>query len=290
MINMLEFIQFLVCLSCSVELLVAGGDTPDSVESKTEAATIASVDGSPIYYGVRGQGTPAIVFVHCWTCNHEFWTPQIEYFSADHQVIWLDLAGHGKSGSRRQRYTMQAFGQDVAEVVSRVGVEKVVIVGHSMGGPVALEAAKLLGDRVIGIVGVDTFYTPFEYPETDDEVSAFVEPFETDFSKASEKLMRSMFTPHADVKTVEWILTQLSGSDEAMGVSAMHEIFSWNAAQAPGLLNQFSHKLRNINAAPGGNEHPLHESVILVPGVGHFIPQVKPVAFNRVLESIIAGF
>lgn len=165
-----------------------------------------------------------------------------------------------------------------------------MLVGHSMGGPVAMEAARLLGDRVIGIVGVDTFYTSFKYPEDDDEILAFVKPYETDFSKASAKLVRSMFTPHADTKTIEWVVAQLSEPDEAMGVSAMYEIFYWNIEQAPALLSQYSSKLRNINAAPKGNERPLHESVVLVPGVGHFIPQVKPATFNHVLETVIEDF
>jgi len=84
---------------------------------------------------MRGQGEPTIVFVHCWTCDHSFWDAQVDYFSRQYQVVWLDLAGHGESGSRRQHYTMQAFGEDVAAVINQVGARRVILVGHSMGGP-----------------------------------------------------------------------------------------------------------------------------------------------------------
>ncbi len=260
--------------------------TPEIEQATT--TTVESIDGSPIVYGTRGQGEPVIVFVHCWTCNHTFWDEQIDYFSKQYQVVWLDLAGQGESGSHRQRYTMQAFGQDVAAVVNQVGARKVILVGHSMGGPVAIEAAKQLGDRVIGIVGVDTFYTPFEYPTSQEAINAFVKPFETDFHGTSEKMVRSMFTPQADPAVIEATVSQFSAADPKVGVSAMYELFDWNAHQGPADLQRFSDRLYNINAAPTGKETPPNPHVVMVPGVGHFIAQVKPDDFNQALEGIIA--
>ena len=253
-------------------------------------ATVASADGSSIAYGVRGKGEKTIVFVHCWTCNQEFWRPQIEHFSGNYRVVWLDLAGHGLSDSNRQEYTMAAFGEDVAAVVTEIGAENVVLVGHSMGGPVAIEAAKLLGEKVIGIVGVDTFYTSFEYPKSQKDIEGFVKPFKDDFKGTSTKMVESMFTPEADPDVKAAIVKQMSAADQDMAVSAMYEIFSWKAQNGPAGLAKYADKLRNINAAPTGKETALHESVILVPGVGHFIPQVKPDEFNEVLEKVIVGF
>lgn len=165
---------------------------------KNERASAISADGSTIAYGTRGQGDHTIVFIHCWTCSHEFWKPQIEHFSKTNQVVWLDLAGHGLSTSNRDVYTMTSFGEDVAAVVNKIGAENVVLVGHSMGGPVAIEVANLLGDKVIGIVGVDTFYTSFKYPKTEAKIEGFVKPFKTDFHGTSEQMVRSMFTPDTD--------------------------------------------------------------------------------------------
>jgi len=259
--------------------------TPKSDRQTT--ATVESADGSLIVYGARGQGDPVIVFVHCWTCSHRFWDAQIGYFSKHYQVVWLDLAGHGESGSHRQRYTMQAFGQDVAAVVNQVGARKVILVGHSMGGPVVVEAAKLLGDRVVGVVGVDTFYTPFEYPTSQEAIAAFVKPFEANFRETSGKMLRSMFTPQADPAVIDAIVSKFSAADPKVGISAMYELFDWNAHQAPADLQRFSDMLYNINAAPTGKESPPNPHVVMVPGVGHFIAQVKPAAFNQALEGII---
>lgn len=269
--------------------LIAGCSSVQNL-TKQNVLTVKSDDGSSITYGVHGQGEVTIIFVHCWTCNHEFWKPQIEYFSKKHKVVWLDLAGHGLSNSKRKKYTMQAFGKDVAAVVNEIDGGNVILVGHSMGGPVSIEAAKLLGDKVIGVVGVDTFYTPFEYPKSEEEIDDFVKPFKNDFKAASEQLVRSMFTPEADPDLITSIVTQMSVADQEMGISAMYEIFRWNAKNVPSDLDKYSKNLCNINGAPTSKEIALHESVVLIYGVGHFVAQVKPKEFNEALNQIVAEF
>ncbi len=268
--------------------LIAGCSSVQYIK-KESISTVNSTDGSSITYGVCGRGNITIVFVHCWTCNHEFWRPQIEYFSKKHKVVWLDLAGHGLSNSNRQEYTMLSFGEDVAAVVNQIDSDNVILVGHSMGGPVVIEVAKLLGDKVIGIVGVDTFYTPFEYPKSEAEINGFMRQFNDDFRVSSEQLVRSMFTPEADPDQITSIVKQMS-ADQVMGISAMYELFRWNMKNDPSSLDKYSKKLRNINAAPTGEEIALHKSVRLIPGVGHFVAQVKPNEFNQALNRIITEY
>jgi hypothetical protein len=140
---------------------------------------------------------------------------------------------------------------------------------------------------VIGIVGIDTFYTPFQCPESDKEIDDFVKPFKNDFKAASEQLMRSMFTPEADPDVITWVVMQMSVADQEMGISALYEIFRWNAKNVPSDLDKYSKKLFNINGAPTGKEKALHESVVLIYGVGHFVAQVKPDEFNEALNQII---
>ena len=280
----------LIALVAIAIIAVVAGCSPAKNLRNENVSTVTSTDGSSITYGVRGQGNITIVFIHCWTCNHEFWRPQIERFSSKYKVAWLDLAGHGLSGSNRQEYTMAAFGEDVAAVVNEINGKNVVLVGHSMGGPVAIEAAKILGNKVIGVVGVDTFYTPFKYPKSEAEISGFVKPFENDFKGTSEQLVRSMFTPKADSKLITSIVNQMSIASPSMGISAMYEIFRWNAKNVPSTLDMYSKKLRNINGAPTGEEKALHKSVNLIPGVGHFVAQVKPNEFNKALNKIIAEY
>ncbi|MCP3943790.1 MAG: hypothetical protein GY710_20245 [Desulfobacteraceae bacterium] len=67
----------------------------------------------------------------------------------------------------------------------------------------------------------------------------------------------------------------------------MYECIKWNSQKEPSELKNFSSKLYNINGGPTGNEKVLHESVVLIFSVGHFVAQVKPDEFNAALEMII---
>ncbi len=262
-------------------------------QPKTPPAAVGSItaaDQVEIKYRAAGQGEPALVFVHCWTCNRDGWARQAEYFAGRHRVVQIDLAGHGESGHGRQDYRIEAFGGDVAAVVDRLGLKQVVLIGHSMGGPVAVEATKRLGDRVVGVVGVDTFYTGFTGPKNSKQLDEMLKPFEKNYAETAGNFMRGFFAPDADPAVVTRITGATAAADPKMAVSALRNTLEWYGRNNPAALEALGPRLRNINANPKGDAKPLHPSVTLVAGAGHFIPQEKPAAFNRALETLLAGF
>jgi pimeloyl-ACP methyl ester carboxylesterase len=82
----------------------------------------------------------------------------------------------------------------------------------------------------------------------------------------------------------------MGSADRDMAVSAIYEILKWKQEQESSSLAEYSDRLRNINGAPTGEETALDESVTLIPGVGHFVAQVKPDEFNQTLEQILAEY
>jgi len=99
-------------------------------------------------------------------------------------VITLDLAGHGASGRQRKDYTQKAFGEDVTAVVNAAKADKVILIGHSMSGTVILEANRLLKDKVIGLIAVDTLEN-FERMVTPEDKAKHIEPLKKDFARNS---------------------------------------------------------------------------------------------------------
>jgi pimeloyl-ACP methyl ester carboxylesterase len=270
-------------------VLFAGGCERPAVTPATTAA-VTSTDGVEIRYDVAGKGETALVFVHCWTCNRRFWDESSAHFGKSYQVVRLDLAGHGESGTGRKDYTMAAFGGDVAAVVDKLALKRVILIGHSMGGPVSAEAEKRLGARVIGVVGVDTFHNGFPLPKNDKEVADFVKPFEDDFKGHGDKFMRSMFTPKSDPALIDRIGGMVLGANQDMAVNALRNILVWCQKDAAASFARLGDRLRNINADPKGENKPLDKSVTLIAGVGHFVAQEKPAEFNLALENIVKGF
>jgi pimeloyl-ACP methyl ester carboxylesterase len=282
--------RILVATTLAAAALLLGACAPKAPVT----GTVTAADQVAIKYETAGRGEPALVFVHCWTCNRGYWDKQAEHFAKRHQVVRLDLAGHGESGHERKDYTVEAFGGDVAAVVEKLGLRRVVLIGYSMGGSVSVEAAKRLDERVIGVVGIDTFYTGFEVPKDQKKaahmVAGFLKPFEENYPEASANFMRGFFAPGADPALVERITKAAGSADKNMALSAMRNMFGWYSRNVPTALDALGPKLRNINANPKGDRKPLHPSVTLVTGSGHFIPQEKPVEFNRALETAVAEF
>ncbi|MCP4106789.1 MAG: alpha/beta hydrolase [Desulfobacteraceae bacterium] len=275
-----------VYLTTAIICLFLSACTLNSSVIQNKKLTAESADGSRIAYGVSGQGEITLLFVHGWLCDHKVWQSQIDYFSNNYKAAWLDLAGHGDSETSRQRFTMPAFAQDVKSVSDKIGGEKIILVGHSMGGPIVIETAKLLGEKVIGIVGVDAFYTPLaSVPE--EKKMAFLEKMKKDYPAALAETVKSMFTQSANPDLADLTYKNMLAADHEMGISSLYECIKWNSQKEPSELKNFSGKLHNINGAPTGNEKALHESVILISRAGHFVNHVKPDEFNAALEMII---
>src|SRR5262249_30785345 len=118
--------------------------------------SIRADDGVNLVCDVRGQGDTALVFLHGWCGDRAYWTNQADAFANDYRIVTLDQAGHGESGKDRKAWTVESLAADVAAVVKDLGLKRVILVGHSMGGPVALLAAKRLTGTAIAVIGADT--------------------------------------------------------------------------------------------------------------------------------------
>ncbi|NCC05627.1 MAG: alpha/beta hydrolase, partial [Proteobacteria bacterium] len=194
--------------------------------AKNEWPSLAiSADGTPISFESYGSGEPTLVFVHGWSCDARYWREQIPHFSKNHRVIVLDLAGHGHSGMGRTQYTMRSFGEDVKAVAEASGSRSVILVGHSMGGSVIAEAARLMADSVIGLVGIDTLEN-IEYPMTQEEFEGMVAPLEKDFQTGCRQFVEAMISPRTDAKLREWILADMSAAPPDVALSAMKSMMS----------------------------------------------------------------
>jgi pimeloyl-ACP methyl ester carboxylesterase len=254
------------------------------------AASVKSPDGLTIQYEAAGSGEPALVFVHGWSCDRTYWRPQIEHFSKSRRVVTLDLGGHGASSLGRKDWTMEAFAGDVRAVVEGLGLKRVVLVGHSMGGPVSLEAARMMPDRVAAVVGVDTLAN-VERPFTGEQREGFIKQLRDGFQQATDGFVRGMmFTPRSDPKLVDRIAKDMASGPAEVGVSAMDNLTRYDEK---GALAAATVPIRLINAdlfptnLEAARRHQPKLSLAVVPGVGHFLMAEDPEEFNRLLERAI---
>lgn len=249
-----------------------------------------SADGVEIHYEKRGEGELALVFVHGWCCDRSYWHKQINHFAAHYTVVAIDLAGHGDSGQQRDAWTMTAFGRDIAAVVEQLGLTQTILIGHSMGGPVIVEAAQLIPNRVIGLVGADTLSNP-ERKRTQEEIDRRVGILRADFRQATTRMVQDdMFVPTSDPVWAQSIVEDMASAPAHVGVGAMHGLLSNDDALHAGLraLNM-PIVLINADYQPTNFEATQRAGITveLMSGVGHFVMQEDAPTFNALLEATV---
>ncbi|HEX6201029.1 MAG TPA: alpha/beta hydrolase [Thermoanaerobaculia bacterium] len=268
-----------------------------SPAAAAETATVEAADGVPIVYEVRGPAEaagPALVFVHCWACDRTYWREQVDVFAADHRVVTLDLAGHGESGGGRETWTVKGLAGDVQAVVEALDLPRVILIGHSMGGPVSLEAARRMPGRVVGVVAVDTLHdAEWEIPA--DQVSQMVAGFEQDYAGTVDRFIRSMYREDADPATVDWTVKKAQASNQEAAIALMKD---FGTLHFPSLFEAADVPIRAINAAPEvpgqmataveANRKYADFDAVLIPGVGHFLQLERPAEFNERLREVLA--
>jgi pimeloyl-ACP methyl ester carboxylesterase len=278
------------CLGLILLLALAGQTLADEVNwpRMTESA-----DGVPIAYEVHGSGEPTLVFIHGWSCDGRYWRGQVPHFAQRHRVVTIDLAGHGHSGQEREAFTMPAFGEDVKAVLEDLDVEQALLIGHSMGGPVAVETARLIPERVIGIVGVDTFQNvAAEISQA--QIDEMLEPIQQDFVPATRHFVASMFIEETDATLRDWVIQDMAAASPQVAISAMQDMLTRHAeGEAARQFESLSVPVVAINADLWptdieANQQLLPEfEAVIMEGTDHFLHMAQPAEFNRELERII---
>lgn len=259
----------------------------------TQSHVARSSDGVPIHYEVHGSGAITLVFVHGWCCDRRYWDRQIAYFAPEYRVVLLDLAGHGASGQDRTHLTIPAFGDDVVTVIEHLGLDQVVLIGHSMGGPTIIEAARRLLGTVIGLVGVDT-WADLEQTRTPEQIIAAIAPFRTNFAATTRAVVQTLFLPTSDPVLVERIVNAMSATPPHIGISAAEALVGNDHNLRDG-IQEITVPMLAINAESFGTTNVevaqrYGIDVVLMPGVGHFVMLEDPATFNRLLHAAIRHF
>jgi len=279
------FVLLLLCfLGCEA--------APDPSREQALQSTAMSPDGVMIAYEAHGSGWPTIVLVHGWSCDRTYWEGQIEALSISNRVVAVDLGGHGESGVNRDRWTIESFGQDVATVANALDLQEIVLVGHSMGGDVILEAARHLPGRVKGLVWIDT-YKQLGSPRTAEEVAELLAPFRTDFASTTANMVPGMFAPTADSALVRRITADMSAAPANIAVEALESSFTYGR-QVTTPVQELALPIVAINPAdPPTDTESLGRygvDVVLVSDVGHFMMLEDPERFNAVLRDVLTEF
>jgi pimeloyl-ACP methyl ester carboxylesterase len=275
------------------------GTTPPSpgADKPTPPVPAAHVDGLPqialtpdsvhIDYRVWGNGQPAVVLIHGWACDENYWSAQVEALKSKYTVVAINLAGHGASERNRTDWSIGNYGEDVATVVRQLQNRQIVLVGHSMGADVALEAARRIGDRVIGIIAVDSLKSIGLPPMKPQEIDRQLAPFRDHFIEATrDYVTKTMFQKGADPAFVQKVAYDMSLEPPQVAVPSLQSLLAMDFTT---LLPDIHVPVYAINS----DLSPTDEARILkslpkfkadvLDHTGHFLMMEVPQRFNPVL-------
>jgi pimeloyl-ACP methyl ester carboxylesterase len=256
-----------------------------------------SADGVEISFHQEGNGAPAIIFIPGWTNPKTIWSDQVAHFSQKYKTVSIDLAGTGESGNNRNDWTITSFGNDVVSVVNKLKLKQVVLVGFSMGAAVALETAKEIPEKVVGVVLVDDLQDPeVKYPP---EIIGVYDSIMMDVVSniSNEKLVALGFykmNPEENFKRVQGLYP------DSVSMVGWHEsllsYFSWINEDLITTVENLKIPVTAINSdmVPTNIEAfrkyiPSFQAKIIT-DVGHLLFWEKPEDFNRMLEQSIQEF
>ena len=138
--NQSKYIRILLAISCTILL---------SCNQKVEKG-LADINGTSIYYETKGDGVP-VILMHGFALDTRYWDNQFEKFSKNYKVIRYDFRGFGKSGLPD---TLMPYSHvnDLTTLLDFLHLDKVIFIGHSMGGLAAFEFAYNYPERVHALV------------------------------------------------------------------------------------------------------------------------------------------
>lgn len=253
------------------------------------AREIRARDGVRLVLDDLGHGDPPLLLLHGNSCDAAFLEPLAAHFSPRHRVIVPDLRGHGRSDKPEGPYDFKTLVGDLSLLCRELDLRGLVVVGHSLGGALAVRLAAFRPDLVAGVVALDSrLLSPPDLdlwlPGLRDRLRAESAPL------AARAFFEAMFTPEDDPALREWVLSRVRTTPPHV-LPALIELYA-----DPG----YEQALRDLRCPLlcVFSDHPRVDSRALrrlVPGVvlaqvacgGHFLTLEVPEQVNAMIARFL---
>jgi pimeloyl-ACP methyl ester carboxylesterase len=258
-----------------------------------------------IHHTVAGQGLPPIVFVHGFGCASSDWNAQIAHFNPNHQTIALDLRGHGNSPGTAVDCSMERYGADVADLMRALELPPAILVGHSMGCRVVIEASLQAPAHTAAVILVDgSQFAPAMGRVLHER---FAQP--DGYPTMVAGLFKDMFTPSSDPKLVASVAARAENLPRLIGEKLLTDMQRYDVGRLAlslaglrvpvmALQTTYSDENRQRRTLRSGQTTPyldmLRENVPsvrieIIPQTGHFPQLDKSQPTNALIEAFLSS-
>ena len=236
-----------------------------------------------------GRGGVPVVFVHSLAGNIGHWADALERCRSARRAIALDLRGHGSSARPADdaAFAIEALAGDVAAVADACGLERFMLVGHSLGGGVALACAGAHPERVERLLLLDPIGDGTRIPA--EATQPFLDRLDSDqYTTTIESYWETISGPDPVVK--ERLLRDLRATPRATVLGGFRAAMRFDPASA---LSRYRGPTLAVVTPANDAQFSLHQVGRLphrvIDGTGHWIQLDRPADFGKILEGFLAG-
>jgi pimeloyl-ACP methyl ester carboxylesterase len=246
-----------------------------------------------IRYTASGPaGGPTLVLIHGWACNRNDFDAVTDHLPEDHRVLAVDLAEHGESRSTRDVWTIEEFARDVAAVLEAESVNTAVVAGHSLGGAVAVEVARLLPRTVSHVVALDSLTYLSLFPaQTAEQTDAMVRMFREDFAAAVRGLVEGGSPAGFDPALEDAYFEKMVAVRQPAGLRSIEGLVHWDMDAALRDTKQpiTVFAVRDLAAREAVDRYGDRFDIVLVDLGSHHFPVEAPEGTAKLLAGIANG-
>ena len=250
----------------------------------------AELAGLSLYYERAGSGERELLFVPGWCCDHTAFRPQFDHFARTESVTALDLRGVGQSDQPDAGYSIPQLADDVAAFCGELGIEKPVVVGHSLGGMIAVE----LGGRYPALPSALVLVDPGPIdplPATVEFFREFAEQLEgADGHEIRRAYVHDMGA--RDEELARWIVDHMCAVEQPIAAAVIRGVSQWNGRE---VLARCNVPVLLLRAGLGEDPDVLRLRKIkpdielgVTVGAGHFHQLEVPEQVNAMIERFLA--
>jgi pimeloyl-ACP methyl ester carboxylesterase len=272
-----------------------------ALAAANDASRFARFNGVRVHYESYGAGGEALVFIHGWACDLTFWRgQQALYDHPERRALLIDLPGHGSSDKPHRSYPIEFFARAVEAVMRDAQVERAVLIGHSLGGPIAYAFLREFPEKASALALVDAFVSRHMAGPADRAATA------AHFAKIARSLqgaagernfaerVESCFTPQTPPALRAEIRAKMAATPKYVRIAALSSISSLGP---PPDDETFDLPAIAIQAAEPGTQARFELMRSIFPrlqlniweGAGHFLMLEDPQRFNAEVEQFLAA-
>ncbi len=259
--------------------------TPETPRAEIRVTSVRGPAGS-LYVDDGGDKGLTVIFIHSFAGDSTHWAAQLEHLRKSRRAIAFDLRGHGQSEpSAKNDYSIDSLASDAEYIVDTLNFDRVVLVGHSIGGAVALAYAGKHPEQVAGLVLV---VAPGKVPPA--EAQKIIGALESNYDKTMEGYWNQLVT-NAQPKVVETLKQGRQKMPQDRSLNLIKATFQYDPS--PALRSYQGPKL--FVTAPSDNQpYALHNLAAggehkVIEGTSHWLQMDKPDEFNRILDEFLAS-